>query len=153
MTTFSISRAAIVAVAAVSIIAGDAFAEDAPPTTKPTTRKATTRRAAVQKPVGPKRGEVLALTRDSITAMPYLPAMATDREGPKPETYAIDADTRVRLSEVTSERTNEQGQVVRSIALVDGTLDDLKVGQLVRIRGEEGRAVVIEVLPDFMGQR
>lgn len=94
----------------------------------------------------PKRGEVLRLDRDSITAMPFEAPLNHQRS--EPVTFALDGGTHVVVGRVTAESMTDSGQWVQSFKTEPGKREDLKVGQRVRIRAEDGRAVEITIFPD-----
>jgi hypothetical protein len=106
----------------------------------PTSRPATTRAAR------PKPGEILKLEKDSITAMPNRRPMQGEKL--EPLVFSLDDQTQVYVGQITSERTNEAGRVVRSFDMVPGTREDLKVGRRVMIRPDGGRAARIDLMPE-----
>src|SRR4051812_14220119 len=87
--------------------------------------------AAASKPARPKRGEVLKLEGNRITAMPYLPPM--DNQRSEPTTYVINDATRISIGRLTGGDTTPSGGQVRSFKAEPGSRDDLRVGQQVRI--------------------
>jgi hypothetical protein len=95
-------------------------------------------------PVKPRRGEVLKLEGNSITAMPYLPPMDNGRS--EPRTYLIDEETRITVGKLTDERPTPSGGVKETFKAEPGSREDLRVGQLVRIEAEGNRARRIIIL-------
>jgi hypothetical protein len=98
------------------------------------------------KPAKPKRGEVLKLEGNMITAMPYLPPMDNQRSEPK--TYVINDATRISIGRLTGERTTPAGGQEKSFKAEPGTRDDLRVGQQVRIDADGDRALRILIFPE-----
>src|SRR4051794_14684312 len=69
---------------------------------------------AAVKPAKPKRGEVLKLEGNRITAMPFLPPM--DNQRSEPRTYLISDATRISIGRLTGEGTAPSGGKTQSFA-------------------------------------
>lgn len=91
--------------------------------------------------------KLLKVEERSITVVPAF-RFANAKEAPAEQTYAVDPErTKVFTAEITSERTTEKGQIVRTAVPKPAGLADLKAGQTIRVGSAEGVATRIEIMP------
>jgi hypothetical protein len=128
------------------LLAAASVSAAGPATTQPT-QPPRPAKPATMPAAHPRRGEILRIENDTITAQPFTPPR-DNGEGSGPQTYRIDANTQIFINTLTEEQTTDNGQHIQTYSTDRGTRDDLQVGLRARIHADGDIATKIDIYTD-----